>query len=170
MTMMRLYCPQLNQFVDPTDRNVFVWFQEHRVDPTIGIFRASIMYEATRNIGGGKYWDVQAHKIRYSKLRKAQVSGRYRLYEVPWSGMYDRDKRPIFHGDIIESTRIPRMLFVCNITEHKSPGFLFCAGTDVQAGVRYLSENSLIIGSAVISPHLVGDSIRKLFVYPNPEI
>lgn len=164
--MIRLYCPELNVFIDPTDRNILVWFQQHRVDHTIGVLQTFLLYEGTRTVPGVKYWDKETRTIRYGKKRKTKVSGRYQLYSVPWSGLYDCHNRPIFHGDLLKS-------------EDAKP--LVC---DVGVGsIRLLRHNTGLswsepdvqviglqrIGSALLDPQLVCETMRPLFVYPKSE-
>ncbi len=166
--MMRLYCPDLNVFVDPTDRNVLIWYQQHRVDPTIGVLQTYMLYEATRKIQGEKYWDADARRIRYGKPRKAHVSGRYRLYAIPWSGLSDRNRRPIFHGDILQDGERPGR--VCEV--HRALGIRFLK-TDDGAHWNFptsdYTDDMAIVDSAILNPNMIGELIRNLFIYPNPE-
>lgn len=164
--MIRLYCPELNVFINPTDRNVMVWYQENRFDPTIGVLQTALLYDEIRTVSGPKTWDEKAKRIRYPK-RKAHVSGRYKLYHIPWSELYDRFNRPVFHGDILQEEET-RGLLVCQV----ATGVLRFLRTDTGLTWDLAPEVQIIgmrrIGSAVLDPHLVGESIRGLFVYPKP--
>lgn len=166
--MIRLYCPDLNVFVNPTDHNVIVWYQQHRVDPTIATLQTCLLYEETRTLkGASKYWDEKTQEIKYAKKRQTKVSGRYQLFEIPWSGLYDRHNRPIFHGDILHEAD-ERGPLVCEV----GPGVIRFLRHDTGLTWDITPEVQILgmrrIGSAVLDPHLVGDKIRGLFVYPKP--
>lgn len=166
--MIRLYCPDLNVFVEPTDRNIIMWYKQHHVDPTIGLLQTYLLYEETREVTGGKYWDEEAKKIRYAKKRTAKVSGRYQLFEIPWSGLYDRHNRPIFHGDLLHEAD-DRGPLVCQVGRGVMRFLRHDTAThwDIAPEVQVIGMQRT--GSAILDPHLVSEVIRPLFVYPTPE-